>query len=229
MNGKSGMGQVRYKNHETSVYLQLQPGESCIVKSFNSFSAGMPYVFHAVSGKSLEIKGNWKLEFVSGGPNLPREMTLPFLKTWTDFPGEDVKNFSGTARYSIDFSVPAKRASAYRLDLGRVRESAQVILNDEVIDTLIGPSFCVDIEFSKFKKINKLEIIVANLMSNRIAYLDRNHVNWKKFYNINFIALNMENKNREGILDFSKKEATPSGLLTPVTITPLKAINGSRR
>jgi hypothetical protein len=228
MNGKSGSGQVRSKNDQNSVYLQLQPGESCIVKSFDSLYSGIPYTYHTVAGKSIEIKGNWKLEFLTGGPNLPKEMTLPFLKTWTGFPGEDVKNFSGTAKYSIDFLKPNRRSSMYRLDLGKVGESAQIILNDEVIATLIGPSFCVNIESSKFLKNNKLEIIVANLMSNRIAYLDKNNINWKKFYNINFIPLNMDNKNREGILDFSNKEPTPSGLLAPVTITPLKTINGSR-
>ena len=44
---------------------------------------------------------------VSGGPTLPAQVPNAPLGSWTDLPGQEVKNFSGTARYAIDFPRPA--------------------------------------------------------------------------------------------------------------------------
>jgi hypothetical protein len=71
------------------------------------------------------------------------------------------------------------------------------------------------------KKDNILEIKVSNLMANRIAYLDRNNIEWKKFYNINMSARMRENT-KNGIFNASSWKPKDSGLIGPVTITPLK-------
>ncbi len=71
------------------------------------------------------------------------------------------------------------------------------------------------------KPVNTLELEVSNLMANRIAYLDRNKIEWKKFYNINMAARLKEN-NKNGIFDASAWKPMESGLVGPVTITPLK-------
>ena len=68
---------------------------------------------------------------------------------------------------------------------------------------------------------NALEVKVSNLMANRIAWLDRNNIEWKKFYNINFAARLKENT-KNGIFDASAWQPRESGLIGPVTITPLK-------
>jgi len=66
---------------------------------------------------------------------------------------------------------------------------------------------------------NKLEIVIANLMANRIAYMDRNKLPWKIFYNINMPARKKENS-RDGLFDASAWSPMPSGLSGPVTLTP---------
>ena len=71
-----------------------------------------------------------------------------------------------------------------------------------------------------FKQSNTLEIIVANLMANRIIYMDRNNIPWKKFYNTNMPARRRENA-KNGIFDASEWKPLPSGLTGPVTITPV--------
>ena len=103
-------------------------------------------------------------------------------------------------------------------NLGKVNETAEVILNGKKIATLIGPNFTVVIPSNDIKENNILEIIVANLMANRIAYMDKNNISWKKFYNTNMPARRRENS-KNGLFDASKWEPLPSGLSGPVTIT----------
>ena len=104
--------------------------------------------------------------------------------------------------------------------LGEVHETAEVILNGKKIATLIGPAFQCTISSSLFQQTNKLEIIVANLMANRIAYMDRNSIPWKIFYNINMPARKKENA-KNGLFNASEWKPLPSGLLGPVTLTPM--------
>jgi hypothetical protein len=60
-----------------------------------------------------------------------------------------------------------------------------------------------------------LSIEVANLMANRIIYMDRRKIEWRKFNEINFVNLFYEP------FDASGWEPMQSGLLGPVTITPI--------
>ena len=84
-----------------------------------------------------------------------------------------MKRFSGTAIYRTTFERPARAASAWLLDLGRVHESARVVLNGRDLGTLIGPTFRLTLEPSQLAAANTLEIHVSNLMANRIAALDK--------------------------------------------------------
>ena len=66
-----------------------------------------------------------------------------------------------------------------------------------------------------------LEIHVSNLMANRIAALDRAGVRWRKFYNVNFPARLPQNRGPDGLFSASAWEPLDSGLIGPVTLTPL--------
>ena len=95
-----------------------------------------------------------------------------------------------------------------------------MILNGKEIATLIGPAFQITFEEKMMKKTNTLEIRVSNLMANRIAWMDRNKIEWKRFYNINFAARRPEN-NRNGIFDASGWEPREAGLMGPVVLVPV--------
>jgi hypothetical protein len=58
-------------------------------------------------------------------------------------------------------------------------------------------------------------------MANRIADMDRRNVPWKKFYNVNFPARLAANRGTNGLFDASKWQPLPSGLIGPVTVTPV--------
>jgi len=72
------------------------------------------------------------------------------------------------------------------------------------------------------KQKNTLEISVTNLMANRIADMDRRGVAWKRFYNVNMSARKRENLGEDGVFTAAKWEPMESGLIGPVTITPLE-------
>jgi hypothetical protein len=107
------------------------------------------------------------------------------------------------------------------LNLGIVKESATVILNGENIASLIGPDFSLILGKKQLKRSNTLEIKVSNLMANRISYMDRNNIEWKKFYNIN-MAARMRQNTKNGLFDASSWAPFASGLIGPVSLTPLR-------
>ena len=203
------------------VHLDLPAGESIIV------SAGTTEVREAappamVAGPSIAVDGPWRLQFVAGGPTLPAAQTIDRLSSWTTFGGDDLKAFSGTALYSTRFPRPRERAESWRLDLGRVHDSAQVRLNGRDLGTLIGPQFGLTVTPDQFRASNLLEVSVTNLMANRIAALDRSGVPWKRFYNVNFPSRLPENRGPDGLFTAAKWEPLVSGLLGPVMLTPLR-------
>ncbi|HWB27272.1 MAG TPA: glycosyl hydrolase [Chitinophagaceae bacterium] len=220
-------GKARWKTHPASqksdVFLQLQPHESVILQAYNSKQPGEIYPYRQAAGTPIAITGKWALKFISGGPALPHDTTIDALDYWTNFAGDDVKNFSGTAQYGITFPMPASNAGSWLLNLGAVHETAEVFLNGRSIATLTGPIYRVVIERKDLLAGNRLDIVVANLMANRISYMDRLGLPWKIFYNINMPARKKENRKND-LFDASEWKPMPSGLAGPLTLTPLEEI-----
>ena len=157
------------------------------------------------------------------GPRLPASRSIARLLSWTTF-GEDAANFSGTASYTATFARPPSGKGPWRLDLGQVRDSARVHLNGRELATLIGPSYQIVLDDAQVQAKNVLAISVSNLAANRIRDLDRRGVAWKKFYNVNFPARLPENRGPDGLFTAAGWDPLDSGLLGPVTLTPLSAI-----
>jgi hypothetical protein len=224
MTGMKGLAKWRTStNGGIEVLLQLQPFESTIVHTYTTKKTGPLYPYIQTVAEAQTISGKWSLEFLKGGPAIPAKITIDQLGSWTELEGDDVKNFSGTAKYSINFEKSPGNSPAWLLDLGKVNETAEVFLNGQKIATLIGQKFQVVISTNHFKQTNNLEIIVSNLMANRISYMDRNHIEWKKFYNINMSARRRENL-KDGVFDASAWKPSPSGLTGPVTLTAVEYI-----
>ena len=220
---RSGVAKTRQGDANTlDIFLQLAPGESCIVQTSAAKPAGNKFPYTESAGDAIAIEGNWNVKFLSGGPLLPEATTVNSLRSWTDLTTAGVKEFSGTAEYSISFKKPSVVADAWLLNLGDVKESATIILNGKKITTLIGPYYSVAIPAAQVKPDNQLQIIVTNGMANRMIDLDKKGVQWKKFYNINMSARLAENRGADGLFTAAKWSPRPSGLLGPVSITPVK-------
>jgi glycosyl hydrolase family 106( putative alpha-L-rhamnosidase) len=207
---------------DTEVYLQLAPGESCILKTFDSQLKGPSFAYFKTAGEGLPLNGKWSLRFVSGGPELPAAIETDKPGSWTNLDGEAVKRFSGTAVYTISFSGQGAERRDWLLDLGRVAESARVRLNGNELGVLINAPYRIRIPKEALKEQNTLEVAVSNLMTNRVIDLDRRGVNWKKFYNTNMPARRRENAGPDGLFTAANWTPRESGLIGPVALIPVE-------
>jgi len=207
-------GVASTKNNQ--IYLQLKPGESRILRTFDQKNlTGAKWPILQQDGEPLVIRGEWKVTFVEGGPELPADFTTKELKSWTEIGDEEAKRFAGTARYAIEVDIP-QGVDEWAIDLGDARESARVFINGQEAAGLYSVPFTAPVgEYLKPGR-NLLEIEVTNLSANRIRDLDQRGVEWKIFRDINIVD-QLYNK-----FDASKWPLTPSGLLGPVSLTPMK-------
>jgi hypothetical protein len=123
--GDRGLGKLVSKKDLTEVYLQIQPGESLILNTFDTKKDVPAWQYNQKAGGAVELTGTWQLEFLEGGPVLPDSASFKELKSWTLL-DQKAEAFSGTARYTLEFEHPFPEAPVCLLDLGDVRESARV-------------------------------------------------------------------------------------------------------
>ncbi|MCX6238024.1 MAG: glycosyl hydrolase [Bacteroidia bacterium] len=224
MNGNFGKAITKISGTNGEVYLQLNPGESCLVQVLAGKVNLPEYAYLKASGDKVALNLDWTLTFVDGGPELPKAVKLSKLGSWTDLEGDSYKAFSGTAVYKTTFPKPATGAKYYRLDLGKVAYSARVNLNGKELAALISSPFTVDIPIADLKDENTLEISVTNLMGNRVADMERKGQKYKIFYNTNFPANRGSNRGADGLFTTLGWKPQESGLIGPVTLTPLQLI-----
>ena len=221
MTGESGRAALRTADGKASVYLQLKPRESVIVKVFDNQIDGSDWNYKTPSGDPVTISGNWKVTFLSGGELLPHPEEISRLSSWTEWQSDQrpaLKGFAGVAHYSITFTGPSVKADDYYISLGEVCHTARVTLNGK----LLGDVFSRPMELLCGNALqpgsNALEIEVANTPINRIADLDIRGIDW--YYK----TPGMDLSSCEW--DNTKKDSTwipqPSGLLGPVELIPVR-------
>jgi len=117
-----------------------------------------------------EISGEWILSFPSNW-GAPPSVTLDKLISWTDHTNDGVRYFSGTATYEREIKIPVDRLNAGRelwLDLGAVKNFAEVSLNGQNLGVLWKPPFRVNVTAAAKSGANKLVVKVTNLWPNRL-------------------------------------------------------------
>jgi hypothetical protein len=226
MTGETGLAATRRAlGGGLGVYLQLAAGESCVVKTFDATAArGQSFPYFKSAGAAQPLGGEWSVQFVEGGPALPPALRLNELGSWLKLDGDAYKSFSGTALYALTFDQPQGTNTDWLLDLGRVAESARVRLNGRDLGTLIASPFRVRVPATLLRDRNTLEVEVTNLMLNRVIDMERRGVKYKRFYNTNFPARRPENRGDDGLFDATKLAPRDSGLLGPVTLTPVEPL-----
>ena len=205
-----------------ALHIQLAPGESLFVRIFDHRARSLPpWPYRRVAGLPLQIKGPWRLTFVAGGPTLPDPRIVATLHSWTEDADEAAQIFAGTARYETRFTVPANaKADDWWLDLGDVRETARVLVNGQDVGTIWSLPQRLRVGAYLKSGSNTVTLDVTNLAANRIRDLDRRHVPWRYFYDINFVNIHY------GPFDASTWPLQPSGLLGPVRLVPAVAGTG---
>jgi hypothetical protein len=117
-----------------------------------------------------KVTGAWNLNFP---PNwgAPPSVTLEKLISWTGHTSDGVRYFSGTATYDRKIGISADRLSAGRelwLDLGAVKNFAEISLNGQDFGVLWKPPFRVNITAAAKPGVNRLVVKVTNLWPNRL-------------------------------------------------------------
>ena len=118
------------------------------------------------------VNGPWTLTFPDGW-RCPKSLSLDRLVSWTDIKEGEVRYFSGIATYERRIAAEALRVSPGErvwLDLGDVRNLAEVTVNGTTYPALWRPPFRVDIT-DAIKAVPgdcALSIRVANLWPNRL-------------------------------------------------------------
>ena len=221
LTGHAGVAALRTESGMAQVYLQLAGGQSTILRTYGRKAkprGSSAWQYTKRAGEGQPVAGEWQVEFLRGGPALPAPLRLPELRSWTELDDPALASFAGTARYRIEFDAPAKRADAWLLDLGDVREAARVSLNGEPVGNAWSLPFTLRLPGNLRPKGNLLEIEVTNLPANRIRDLDLRKVDWKVMKEINLVTL------RYKPFDASGWPLAPSGLLGPVRLVPLEVV-----
>ena len=71
----------------TDVFLQLAPGESIVVRTFNDrVVKGPAWNYWNNAGDAVTLSGQWQVKFVQGGPELPAAFIAFVTLPWTRCP-----------------------------------------------------------------------------------------------------------------------------------------------
>jgi len=116
------------------------------------------------------LSGPWQVAFDPrwGGP---AAVEFAELTDWTKRPEDGIRFYSGTATYRQTFDLPPALQAAGRplmLDLGVVKQLAQVKLNGRDLGVLWAAPFQVDVTEAVKSTGNELDIEVVNFWPNRV-------------------------------------------------------------
>jgi hypothetical protein len=219
MTGKFGLTDTKpVDDAHTQVHLQLDSGQSVIVRTF--FNEGMTGPSWPIreNGTPVELTGTWKVKFIAGGPTLPQPYETGTLGSWATQDGPEAQAFGGTALYSLTFDAPAGQRGPWMISLGKVCQSARVRLNGRDLGTVVIPPFSVEAD-SLLPKGNLLEVEVTSVSANRVRDMDIRHVPWKNFDSPGLLNVHYKP------FDASGWPLTDCGLLGPVMLDPQIARN----
>lgn len=115
------------------------------------------------------LDGAWSVAF-QPGRGAPASTTLPMLAPLDRNADSGIAHFSGVATYSRSFTAPPgwHAGQPLWLDLGDVREVAQVLINGRDVGTVWHAPYRVDMASAVHRGTNRLEVRVANLWVNRL-------------------------------------------------------------
>lgn len=115
------------------------------------------------------ISGPWTIAFTPGW-NAPPTALFDRLVSWTEHQDPGIHYYSGTATYTTRFQLPVRLdpSEPLYLDLGEVREIAEVWVNGQSLGTLWKKPFRVALGSTAHPGSNELKVAVTNLWPNRL-------------------------------------------------------------
>jgi len=143
------------------------------------------------------------------GRGAPESADFDSLASWSESAIDGIKYFSGTATYTKTIDIPAVALTPgahYLLDLGDVRDLAEVAVNGNYLGILWKTPYKADITAALKPGNNEILVQVTNLWVNRIIG-DQQPYAVRKYTFTDFAPYKADSP------------LLPSGLLGPVRIT----------
>ncbi|MEO8415555.1 MAG: glycosyl hydrolase [Ginsengibacter sp.] len=197
-------------NGVTKVKLHMEPHDAFFIV-FKDKATNTSVEIPAVAVKELAtLTGAWDINFQKNR-GAPASIKLNELSSWTDNTDAGVKYFSGTATYTKTVTAPAdwfKKDVELWLNLGDVKNLAEVIVNGKSLGILWKKPFRVDITSALKPGANTVVVKVTNLWVNRL---------------IGDVQPGVANKITYTTMPFYKADSPllPAGLIGPVQILSL--------
>ena len=204
--GRSEPAPYRIANGRTTIPLHLEPWGTVFVVFRKPALSPVRTLPTAEETELTTIDGPWSVTFQ---PNrgAPPSILLDNLISWTDSPVAGVKYFSGTGTYACTVEAPSAwfdAGASLWLDLGDVRNIAEVSVNGVSLGVSWHAPYRIDITKALKPGMNRLTIKVINTWVNRL------------------IGDQQPNATRYTFADITPYTADsplqPSGLLGPVEI-----------
>jgi hypothetical protein len=192
-------------------YTALKSGN--VEKQITSVISGIP--------APLQISGKWKMDLEGEGfPLFTSESD--YLTSWIEDPL--IRNFSGTGRYQISFYLASEylhKDLKLFLDLGKVGNIAEVILNDQKVGIRWMRGQKLEVTDVVKGGENRLTILVTNTLINRISAMKEAPAVPAELIS----QFGNRNVTNEKPREFGFKPLPASGLLGPVQLIPVKELN----
>jgi hypothetical protein len=160
----------RVDGDRTIVPLVLGPYQSAFVVFREAASARERKLQAPDKLIAATLDGNWQLSFPAQG-EAPAANRIVALGSWTEQPDKSTSYFSGTGTYTREFVAAESwfgTGTRLMLDLGDVRELAEVIVNGQSLGVLWQPPYRVEVTDALRRGRNTLAINVTNLWVNRL-------------------------------------------------------------
>ena len=229
---------------QEGIRIALRSGQSLILQTFNESDGLLPDVRDGlktrkvcpIKGTEIDINKGWCLMFTEESPKVQGSFAIDSLRTWENLDDDSVKVTMGTGVYETTFRLqinamtkdskgrkkiisksPSETSEKWAIDLGDVRESARVYINNQYIGCAWAVPYVLTLDGSILKNgENSIRIEVTNLPANRIADLDRKGVEWRKFEDINVVDIRYKKTK------YDSWTPVPSGLNSSVKIYAVK-------
>ena len=196
------------ESNENGVRITLRSGESMFLATGQLPEQVLQLVTKRLTrekeGTAVDINSGWRLSFIEEAPKVNATFDIDKLQTWETLDNDSAKVTMGTGVYETTFRIgnipkvtrkgkkvaPKKLQGEWEINLGDVRESARVYINDEYIGCAWSVPYILKFDGTVLNEgDNSIRIEVTNLPANRIADLDRKGVEWRKFEEINVVDI----------------------------------------
>ncbi len=154
----------------TKVNLTFPPHGSLFVVFRDAADKNVANPERLIHDQGITVNGPWQVQFPPDW-DTPGYIFMDSLISWTDYPDEGIRYFSGTAVYRNKFVLAEDqvgRDHKLMLSLGSVETIAEITLNGQDLGVLWKPPYTVDISRVVKAGSNEIGIKITNTWWNRL-------------------------------------------------------------